>query len=241
MLGGALLGMWLQPRLPKDHLSKDSHETINFGIGVIATVTALVIGLMVSSAKSTYDTLNAGVVAASANIILLDQALSNYGPEAKPVREQLRALVNASLERLWPEPSTSTTEILNSLKRTNDLANLQQQLNQLTPQSDQQRKALAEAAQIAGEMMHSRWVLIEEAQIQFPTTLLVMLLFWLTFIFCVFGLFAQRNATVGVVMLACILSMACAIFLITDLNQPLVGYIKLSSVPMRDALAQLGQ
>jgi hypothetical protein len=240
MFGGALFGMWLQNRLPKHHLDKESHETVKLGIGIIGSLSALVLGLLVSSAKGTFDTLNSGIVKTSADAILLDRVLSHYGPDAQPVRESLQATLATAIKRLWPEQATDDSAI-KSIESARGLEGVQGQLLQLTPKDDLQRKLLAIADQVAGEMMQNRWLLIEEAQNQLPAPLLIVLVFWLTLIFISFGLFAPRHATVVAVMLGCALSMAAAIFLIQELNRPLDGLIKVSSAPMRDALAQIGQ
>jgi hypothetical protein len=240
MFGGSLFGMWLQKRLPEHHLDKESHETVKVGIGVIATVTALVLGLLVSSAKNTYDTLNTGLVKVSASIILLDQTLAEYGPEAQPIRAQLRDNLTATIARLWPSQSANAP-VLASIEKSHGLENLQIALEQLTPQTNLQRESLADARQIAGELMQTRWLLIEQAQTQLPTPFLVVLIFWLTIIFMSFGLFAPRHGTVIVVMFNCALAMAAAIFLILELSQPLTGFIRLSSASMLDALRHLSQ
>src|SRR5271169_1264607 len=95
IFGGALLGMFLRSRLPGHHLSNDSKDTVKLGAGMIATLSALILGLLVSSAKGTFDTMNAEITLGASKIILLDRVLANYGPAAKNVREQLRRSVAA--------------------------------------------------------------------------------------------------------------------------------------------------
>jgi hypothetical protein len=240
IFSGALFGMGLQNILPKHHLSKESQDAVKLGIGIIATLSALVLGLLVSSAKGTFDTLNAGLVKVSANAILLDRVLAHYGPEAQPVRTDLKNSLASTIDRLWPGQSADAA-ILTSVERSHSLEDVQEQLRDLKPQTDLQRQSLVEADQIIGNMLETRWLLIEQAHNQLPTTFLVVLVFWLTLIFMSFGLFAPRHGTVVAVFLGSALSMAAAIFLILELNQPLEGIIKVSSAPMRDALAQLGK
>ncbi|MGA2052572.1 MAG: hypothetical protein ABSH19_04595 [Opitutales bacterium] len=240
IFGGALFGMWLQNILPKHHRDKESQDAIKLGIGIIATLTALVMGLLVSSAKSTFDTLNAGIVKASSNIIMLDRVLAHYGPEAQPIRADLRSSVTATIDRLWPGQSTGGS-VLASVEHARNIEIIQEELRDLKPQNDLQRQSLAEAEQITGQILETRWLLIEEAHNQLPIPFLIVLVFWLTLIFISFGLFAPRHATVLAVMFGSALSMAAAIFLIQELDRPLDGIVRLSSAPMRDALAQLGQ
>lgn len=240
IFGGALVGLFLQNVLPQHHRDKDSHDAVKLGIGIIATLSALVMGLLVSSAKGTFDTLNAGLVKVSANAILLDRVLAHYGPEAQPVRADLKSSLITTINRLWPGQDPGAP-ILDSVERSHSLEDVQEQLRNLTPKNDSQRQSLAEANQIVGNMLELRWLLIEQAHNQLPTVFLVILVLWLTLIFTSFGLFAPRHATVVIVLLGSALSMAAAIFLILELNQPLGGVIRLSSAPMRDAVAQLGR
>src|SRR5262244_966424 len=95
IFGGSLLGMGLQRLLPGHHLSKETQDVVKLSAGTIATLTALVLGLLVSSAKSSFDTMNTGVVQSSARIILLDRALARYGSETKAAREQLKRTIAA--------------------------------------------------------------------------------------------------------------------------------------------------
>ena len=137
VFGGVLLGMYLQGLLPKHHLDSDSHEMVKMGAGIIATLTALVLGLLISSAKSSFDAMNAGLVQGSAKIILLDRVLAHYGPEAKPLREQLQRAVTGGLERIWPTKKTGSSPLA-YFEAANEMERLQEMLIQLNPQGDAQ-------------------------------------------------------------------------------------------------------
>src|SRR5882762_9005249 len=102
IFGGVLLGLVLRGLLPDYHLRDDSKDTVKVGAGMIATVSALVLGLLVASAKNTFDMTEAEITQRSAKIILLDRVLADYGPETKATREQLRNTVAATIEMLWP-------------------------------------------------------------------------------------------------------------------------------------------
>jgi hypothetical protein len=237
---GALIGVWLQKRLPRHHLDTDSQEVVKLGAGMIATVTALVLGLLVSSAKGTFDTINDGVKQSSAKIILLDRILAQYGPEAQGIRDQMKRSLAASVEagRLR-KPAGASGQV--AVQFTNRVEGVQGLLRALTPQTEGQRQLLTQAQQVAGDMSQTRWLLMEEAQNELPFPLLVILIGWLTVLFVSFGLFAPRNATVLSVLLVCACSMAAAVFLILELNRPLDGFIKVSSAPLRNALEYLGR
>jgi hypothetical protein len=237
--GGALLGVWLQNWLPRHHLDKDSFEIVKLGAGMLATITALVLGLLVSSAKSTFDTINEGIKQVSAKTILLDRTLAQYGPEAQTVREQLKRSVAASLEAARLRQSVGASGLA-TVQLTNRVEAVQGRLRELTPQTEGQRQLLLQANQIAGDLAQTRWLLMEEAQNELPPPLLAILICWLTVLFVSFGLFSPRNATVVTVLFVCACSMSAAIFIILELNRPLDGFLKVSSAPLRNVLEHLG-
>jgi hypothetical protein len=237
---GALGGIWLQTRLPRHHLDKDSHEIVKLGAGMIATITALVLGLLVSSAKGTFDTINDGIKQASARIILLDRILAQYGPGGQPVREQIQRAVVASLEAA-KQQRLAGASVVAPVPVTNRVEAVQSLLRALTPQTEGQRQLLAQAQQAASDMSQTRWLMMEEAQNELPLPLLAILICWLTVLFVSFGLFAPRNATVITVLFVCACSMSAAVFLIMELNRPLDGVVKVSSAPLRNVLEHLGR
>lgn len=240
IFGGSLLGFSLQRFLPRHHLTADSHEIVKLGAGMIATLTALVLGLLVSSAKSTFDTLSTGIKQSGARVILLDRILAQYGPETKPIREQLRHNVSARVEEIWPRDPTRVPDPT-GYERAKGAEILQAGLLQLVPKTEAQTLLLAQARKLIADMSESRWVLIEESQTQLPAPLIIILLFWLTVLFASFGLFAPRNATVIGVLFVCACSVSAAIFLVLEMNQPMTGMLKVSNAPMLKALELLGR
>jgi hypothetical protein len=240
IFGGALLGLFLHGLLPEQHLRDNSKDTVKVVAGMIATLSALVLGLLVSSAKNSYDTMNAAITQNSAKIILLDRVLATYGPETKDAREQLRRAVVAGIEMFWPEEKNGGSG-MTGFERANAMEVIQAKLRELTPATDTQRQLLAQAQQTTGDMLQARWLAIVQAQTTLPVSFLVVLLFWLTVLHLSFGLFAPRNATVITVLLISALSVSGAIFIILEMNHPLQGTIKVSSAPMRKALEHLGQ
>jgi hypothetical protein len=240
IFGGALLGLLLQGLLPEHHLRDTSKDTVKVVAGTIATLSALVLGLLVGSAKSSFDATNTAIIQNGAKVILLDRALAAYGPETKDAREQLRRAVAAGIEIFWPEEQNAGSGMA-GFEKANAMEVLQGRLRQLTPTTDAQRKLQSQAEQITGDMLQARWLLIEQAQSVLPITFLVVLLFWLAMLHLSFGLFAPRNWTVISVLLISALSVSGAIFIILEMNHPLDGMIKVSSAPMRKALEHLGQ
>jgi hypothetical protein len=235
IFGGVLLGMLLQKVLPEHHLDTPSRDTVKVGAGMLATLTALVLGLLVSSAKSSFDAMNAGIAQAGAKIILLDDVLADYGAETKEVREQLRNSVASLIERIWPERKGGVGG-LRALESVDAAKTLQAKLRELTPKNDLQKSLLAQASQICSDVLQSRLLLMAGQQNTLPTAFLVLLIFWLTGLFISFGLFAPRNGTVLAVLLICALSVSSAIFLVLEMDRPLDGFIKASNAPLRKAV-----
>src|SRR5580693_4085782 len=102
-VGGIFLGVLLRRALPKHHLSKDSQDVVRLGVGLVATIAALVLGLLIAAAKGSFDTQSGQVKQITADIILLDALLEQYGPEAAPIRTQMRSVIGPFADRLWHE------------------------------------------------------------------------------------------------------------------------------------------
>lgn len=237
---GALFGMLLRALVPDHHMSDDVKEVVKLGAGLIATLAALVLGLLVSSAKSTLDTMNSEITQDGAKIIILDRDLARYGPETREVRDLLYRTVATGIKMIWPEEKTGHAR-LGAFEAAPGVDMVQDKLRQLSPRNDSQRLLRSQALQIAADLTQSRWLLIEQSQKALPTAFLVVLLFWLTMLFVGFGLLTPRNPTVIMVLLICALSVSGAIFLIMEMNRPLEGIIKVSSAPLRKALENMGK
>src|SRR5262245_14230431 len=240
IFAASLLGMRLERRLPGHHMSKDTQDVVKLSAGMVGTITALVLGLLVSSAKSSFDSINSGVVQSGARIIVLDRALAAYGPEAKPAREQVRRSLAGTIEMVWPLEKTGVST-LTAIERSNGMELVRDKLRQLTPQTDAQRQVLAQAHQIVGDLNQSHWFLVEQAQNALPRSLLLILVFWLVLLFVSFGLFSPPNTTAITVLFVGACAVSAAIFVVLELNQPLDGMIKVSSTPLVSALHHLGQ
>jgi len=235
---GALVGMFLRPRLPEPHLSTETKDVVKLAIAFIATMSALVVSLLISSAKTAYDTRSREVLQTSVNIVAVDRVLAHYGPEAQDARTLLRNSVQTALERVWPSDGSRPAKLDPKISPAEALYD---KIIELTPQTDAQRGFKAQALNMTAELGRLRMLLLVQESSSIPTAFLVVLVFWLTIIFCSFGLFAPGNITVVGVFLVCSLSVAGAIFLIIELDRSYEGLIQISSAPLRQALAQLGQ
>jgi hypothetical protein len=241
IFGGALVGMWLHNVLPERHLDAASKDTVKLGAGLLATLAALVLGLLVSSAKTSFDAMNTGIAQAGAKVLLIDHLLADYGPETKDVREQLRRIIASSIDRIWPQEKGRTGG-LRAIESLDDAGKLYKaKLRELTPTNDFQKSRLTQAVQISDDVLQTRLLLMEGEQTNLPTTFIVVLIFWLTGLFITFGLFAPSNGVVMTVLLMCALSVSSAIFLILEMNRPLDGFIKASNAPLRKAVELIGK
>lgn len=237
VFAGALLGVIVRSILPEHHLSTESKDVVKLGMGLIGTMAALILGLLIASAKGSYDTRVAEVIQLSANIIVLDRIMAHYGPETKDARDLLRRNVARAIDRMWPERNAAPSR----LEPTSDMEVLLDRIEALAPQSEAQRSLRAQALGIAIDLGRTRWLLFEQSGRAIPLPFLVLLVCWLVIIFGSFGLFARPNPTLLVALFVCALSAASAIFLILELDQPFAGVIQISSTPMREALGHLGR
>ncbi len=240
IFGGALLGMFFRTILPEHHLSQESKDVVKLGMGLIATMAALVLGLLTGSAKGAFETQDAELKQSAANIILLDRTLAHYGPETKSIRDQVRRAVAYKLAATWPENGAEAR--VDTSEATPAVEGIEDGIRDLSPQNDAQRGLQSRALQIAGNVMQTRWLMFgQQAGTAIQTPLLVVLVFWLAALFASFGLFAPRNVTVIAVLCVSALSVSGAILIILEMNQPFQGLIRVSSTPLRYTLAHLGQ
>ena len=199
---------------------------------------ALVLGLLIASAKSTYDTRNNQILQVSADIILLDRVLANYGPDAKEARAMLQRSTAAAIQQFWPINGGQPTTID---RRVTSVEALYDNIQRLSPGSEAQRSLQSQALTMAFDLGRTRVLLFEQLGGTIPVPFLVVLVFWLAVIFASFGLFAPRNGTVIATFVVCALSVSGATFLILELDRSFEGLLQVSSGPLRAALAQLGQ
>lgn len=239
LFGGALLGIVLRQALPSHHLSDESKHLVEVGIGIIGTMAALVLGLLVGSATSSYNSQRNELLELSAKVVLLDRILAHYGPEAQPVRTTLRSTVLRAIDRIWPSERSRSAQLAPATGRGAEA--LFDGIEGLAPKNDVQRALKPEAAAIVANLAETRWLIFEQSESGVSLPLLVVMVFWFTMTFIGFGLFSPRNATVITTLLVCALSVAGAIVLVVELYTPFEGIVRLSSEPLRLAAAHLGQ
>jgi Protein of unknown function (DUF4239) len=239
VFGGAVLGMALRAYLPERHYSSDSREAVRLGMGLVATTVALVLGLLIASAKGFYDTQNTEMTEAAANIVLLDRILVHYGPEATEARTVLRATVAGLIDRSWQQDAQGNTRFDPATAGGGEA--IWDKIQELNPTTDNQRSIRTQALGLAIQLGRIRWLMVEQKSSALPRPLLVIMVAWLTLLFISFGLFIRPNLTVVLSLFASALAVCSAIFLILEMFQPYGGLIQVSEAPLRAAMAQLGQ
>ncbi len=240
VFGAGLSGMALRRFLPEHHLNDASKDVVRVVTGLVATLSALVLSLMIASAKGGFDATNEGFRQSAATIVLLDRTLAQYGPEARDVREQLRGDFAARVEQYFPQ-GRARGGALTSPQAAATSESFARKLRSLTPATDDQRALRARAIEFTEAVAQSRVLAIEHQDNAIPAPFLMVLVAWLCVMFAGFGLFAPRNLVVLCTLLLGALSLSAAIFLIQEMNDPFDGFVVISRAPMDAALAQLGK
>jgi hypothetical protein len=238
--GASLLAIYIHDRLPSQHLESDSKDAVKLVMGLIATLTALVLGLLISSAHSAYDAQEAELQQLGVHVYQVDRILAHFGADANPQREQLRRILAADIARIWPSGGAPRA-IYAPWSVQQEAEALFESVAGLTPKTDLQRLGQSRAIQLLGSIGETRRLLAEQSQGELSLPFFVVLVSWLSILFFGFGLFARFNATVTGAFFVGSLSVASAISLILQMNQPYAGWLQVSSAPLRTALLQMGQ
>ncbi len=210
-------------------------------MGVIATMGAIVLGLLIATAQGSFHEQRGEIIQLSANIIFLDGVLAHYGPETKEARDLLRSAVVHTLNQMGPEDSSLPAQLDPTASKAEILYD---KIQALSPKNDAQRSFQAQALSLAFNIVQTRWLIVVQQVRSIPVSFLIVLavlLFWFTTVFFGFGLFAPSNTTVIAVLFVSALSISGAIFLMVDLFRPFEGLLRIPSDPLRDALIHLGQ
>jgi hypothetical protein len=238
---GVLLGMWLRTRLPEDYFHKDSEDTIKVGTGLVATMTALVLGLVTASSKSSFDAIDSAVTQTAIQVLTLDRLLARYGSETAGIRQRLQQVLRARVDTMWRQealPGDADPAASSTFVQAEDIADA---IRQLAPANDAQRVLQTKAVDLVESLLQARWISLATMRNSVPLPFLAVLLFWLAFIFMSFGLLAPRNWLVLAVLTVCALSAGSAMFLILEMDSPFSGLIRVSADPLHSAIARLNQ
>ena len=236
LLAAVMVGWRLRRVLPRDHQGAETRDTIKLAAGLIATMTALLMGLLVSSAKSSYDATRGQVVQMAARVAYLDRLLAEYGPEAVEVRSRLRDMNERAVRRIWPEGKDSRSDLAPERNSGNEVFSA---VLRLSPQNDVQRTLKDQAVAVLAELGQSRELLLFQSIPSVSSLLLIVVVTWLVLIFFSFSLIAPGNATATLSLAVSAISVAGAIFLLLELDQPFSGLMKISPEPLLRTLQQI--
>ena len=240
LFGATLLGLHLRTRLPNDHLCSETKDAVRLGMGSVATMAALILGLLVASTKTTYDASKSEVIQIAAKAIWLDRVLDNYGPEAKECRVRLRDALRSTTLRIWPDAAVGEANVIAEpgLAWARDLPLA---IQKLTPRDDGQRAFKSQAAQAAAELAQVRWLLFTQAQSSISTPMLVMIVFWVALTYASIGLFAPPNGTTVAAQILAAVAVTGALYLVLELDDPFTGFLRISNKPILVALQQISK
>jgi hypothetical protein len=236
ILLGVFVGWVIKERLPKHHLSEETKSTVTVSMAVVATFSALVLGLLISNANTSFSALGGEVTTLSAQILRLDR-LRRYGPETGSARETLRQYAEVKTADLFPENPADVR--LDDPSAYELLQRLEDSILALKPASPRDKWWLDQAMTLAGKIGDTRWLLTQQVGQGTPKAFVALLVFWLTLLFASFGLFAPRNLTSAVTLTLCAVAVAGAIGMILELEQGFGGLVHISPQPMRQAVNTL--
>jgi hypothetical protein len=230
--------MLLRKLLPDHHLTADSKDVVKVGAGLIGTMAVLLLGLLIASAKASYDTKRGEITQMAAKVLFLDRILASYGPEASEAREMLRRTLERAIAQIWPGDRSQQAQLDPSTNRSDHFYDI---LEKLSPANDRQRQLKSYAQATAMEIGQMRWLLLVQRETTVSTPMLATMVFWLAIVFLSFGLFAPPNLTVIVTLFLGALAVTGAIVLVLEFDQPFGGIIEITSTAMQTALEHLGK
>ena len=238
LVGVTLLGARLRRLVPAEHLSADSKDAVKLALGLVATMTAILLGLLVSSAKSSFDTARSEVMQMAAKIALLDRVLILYGPQTADARHALRDSVAEGVRRTWPADGHRPARLEPNEEMGDAVYGA---ISRLAPQDEPQRALKTEAVTLMVQLAELRSLVQAQAVSSLSKPLLIALVIWLVVIFLGFSILAPANATSTLALLAGAFSVACAVFIILELDYPFAGVVRIPSEPMIRTLAHLSK
>ena len=150
---GALIGAQLRRTWSRDHIHEDSRDTVEMAVGLIATITALVLGLVTASAKSSFDAVDTSVKEIATDILTLDRLLARYGPETKEIRVALRQAVADRIDTTWPQESSRPARVMDPLETASGVEGIAEAIRRLAPRDDSQRALQSRALDLAERLL----------------------------------------------------------------------------------------
>ena len=238
MAAAVILGRVLRRVIPDDHLVPETKDAVKLAMGVVATMAALLLGLLVNSAKGTYDNERSEVFQIAAKVAFLNRVLELYGPEATPVRAQLHSAVEDATIQIWLQGESRQGQFFSNSKSGKAMND---GLQHLAPQNDEQRGFKAQAIALTFELGQLRSLVLAQSASSILTPMLIVVIGWFVLIYSCFSVISPPNGTVTIALMISALTVSGAIFLILELDQPFSGLMQISSEPILNAVSQTGK
>jgi len=242
IFAGGILGLVLQRVLPEKYTTGGSRDMIGAVVGLLTLLSALVLGLLVWTAYGVYAGQNIAVQGLAAKVLQYDLALSDYGPEALPVRKQLRDGLGKTLDEVWgADLSAGTFAADNFAAALRNLRAREAVLASLHPTTDAQTAALAQAKATMDAISQARLQMsfALSATVCYPLVLTVVA--WVACLFFGFGLMGKASPTSVLSILVGAVAAGSAFLLILDMSSPYSGIVHTSSAPLEQVLAVMGK
>lgn len=234
LIAASLGGAALYRRLPERHRQAETEEIVRLIANIFVVLASLVLGLMINSARSTFDGVDKAVHAYATELILLDRTLRQYGPETAGAREYLQDYTRQAAARMAQSDPMLGSRPAEAL--LNDVGNA---LRRLTP-LDADHVALKARLEQRFETVYAmRWALVEQSEGTIPLPLIALTAAWLVVVFASYGYRAPRNPVMTTSFVASAVLIAGTIFLTLDMDVPFDGAIQVSPMPLERALAEM--
>ena len=238
IFAGGLAGLYLHRLLPPGDQSKETQDVVRLGIGMLSVLASLVLGLLIATAKTSYDATDHAIRSYAAELALLNETLRDYGGAASVPRDLLRTYTQRVVQDGWPTDGARPAGLADDASEPL-LEHVREAIRALKPVDAEQKSLQGRAIETNIDLLRDRWLLIEQQGPSVQGVVVIILVSWVTVIFAGFGMNAPRNGTVVLTFLICSLAIGGAIFLILEMDRPLGGVMQISSWPLRNALAQM--
>ncbi|AMR67581.1 bestrophin-like domain [Aquipseudomonas alcaligenes] len=236
LLSAALVMMYWSPRLSARHRDEETNTVVRLVANIFVVMTSLVFGLMINSAKNTFESIDTNLHAYATSLIIFDRTLKNYGDAAQDTRTRLATYLEHAIanpyrgDEALQHRKSPATQYLDDIGVT---------LAAITPQSRYQETILADLRQQYHSLIEQRWRIVEQSEGAIPLPLIGMLIAWMTLIYASFGYRAPRNPMVVSMFTISALLIAASVYLVLDMDIPFHGPIQISDAPLRRALAEM--
>lgn len=237
IFGCGLLGLLAGKLLPDKYHDSSTKAIVQTATGMVSLLAALVLGLLVATAKNKFDTFNKQTEEFAAGLMLINRELVDYGPGAAESRARLRQFTETKLAETWGGKESVDSKP-DSEPSWRVLEGLQQYVRDLKPQSESQHSAAISASALIADLRKTTWLQRAEEKDHVRHPFVFVLVCWFAILFFSISLFAPRNRLVIAALIVGALSVAGAVVMIADMDSPFEGILTVSPDPMRDALSQ---